>query len=167
MVILDWTHVTNCWCRIYTWRMFLGILKEINNHIIYKLSNGAVTLCRVAWTAPLRLLESNTAKNQPKISPAELFFYLSPGPYRSIPDLYQVLPGLVPSSPSSYSSSLSFSPCPRRVHTTSSEICNAARKYVLPLWNMYCRFEICIATPKYVIQAACTRSQTITNGLSE
>ena len=27
---------------------------------------------------------------------------------------------------------------------------------------MYCHSEICIATPKYVIQAACTRSQTIT-----
>ena len=53
-------------------------------------------------------------------------------------------------------------PCPRRVHTASSEICIAALKYVLPLRNMYCHFEICIATPKYVIQVAFTRSQTIT-----
>ena len=31
--------------------------------------------------------------------------------------LYRILPGLVPNSPSSYSSSLSFSPCPHRVLT--------------------------------------------------
>ena len=84
------------------------------------------------------------------ISPAKLFFfYLSPGPYRSIPGLYRVLSGLVPNSPSSYSSSLSFSHCPHRVHTASSEICNTALKYVLLLWNMYCHSEICIAAPKY------------------
>ena len=30
---------------------------------------------------------------------------------------------------------------------------------------MYCHSEICIATPKYVIQAACTRSQIITESV--
>ena len=38
-----------------------------------------------------------------------------------------------------------------RVHTASSEICNAALKYVLLLWNMYCRSKICIAALKYVM----------------
>ena len=42
------------------------------------------------------------------------------------------------------------------------ETCIATLKYVLPLRNMYYHSEICITTPKYVIQAACTRSQTIT-----
>ena len=43
------------------------------------------------------------------------------------------------------------SPCPHRVHTASSEICNAVLKYVMVLWNMYCCSEICIATLKYVL----------------
>ena len=43
-----------------------------------------------------------------------------------------------------------------------SEICIAAPKYVLTLRNMYWHSEICIDTSTYVIQTACTRSQTIT-----
>ena len=86
------------------------------------------------------------------ISPAKLcFFHLSPGPYRSIPGLYRVLPVLEPNSPSSYSSSLSFSPCPHRVLTASSEICNAALKYLLLLWNIYCRSEIYITALKILL----------------
>ena len=98
------------------------------------------------------------------------FFHLSLGLYRVF------LPGLVPNSPSSYSSSLSFSPCPRRVLTVRkppplkyvmllwniyccSEICFATLKYALRLWNMYCCTKIYISSPKYVIQTACTRSQ--------
>ena len=86
-----------------------------------------------------------------EISPANFFFHLSSGPYWSIPGRYRVLPGLVPNYPSSFSSRLSFSPCPHRVHTTSSEICIAALKYVFLLWNIYCHSEICIATLKYVL----------------
>ena len=54
---------------------------------------------------------------------------------------------MVPSSPSCTVASQ----CPHHVHTASSEICNAALKYVLPLWNMYCLSEICIDTPKCVL----------------
>ena len=43
--------------------------------------------------------------------------------HRAHTDLYRVLPDLVPNSPSSYSYSLSFSPCPHRVYTAYSEIC--------------------------------------------
>ena len=84
-----------------------------------------------------------------EISPAKLcFFHLSPGPYRSIPGLYRVLPGLVPNSPSSYSSSLSFSPCPHRVLTV---FILPPLKYVMLLWNIYCCSEIYIAALKYVL----------------
>ena len=100
------------------------------------------------------------------ISPAKLFFLFVTGPIpiytESIPGLYRVLPGLVPNSPSSYSSSLSFSPCPHRVltvsspchhrvHTASSEICNVALKYLLLLWNIFYCSEICTAALKYVL----------------
>ena len=47
--------------------------------------------------------------------------------------------------------SLSFAPCPHRVHTASSEICNSALKYVWLLWSIYCRSEICIAALKCVL----------------
>ena len=62
--------------------------------------------------------------------------------------LYRILPGLVPSSPSSYSSSLSFAPCHHRVITVCIP---PPLKYVIPLWNMYCRSEMCIDAPKYVL----------------
>ena len=80
-------------------------------------------------------------------------FHLSPGHT----DLYRVFAGSCPAwyrtlrPRTVYRSSLSFSPCPHRVHTASSEICNAALKYVLLLWNMYCRSEICIVAPKYIL----------------
>ena len=72
-----------------------------------------------------------------------------------MPGLYRVLPGLVPNFPVLIQFYLVFltvsSPCPYRVHTASSEICNVALKYLLLLWNMYFCHEICTAALKYVL----------------
>ena len=102
----------------------------------------------VTWTAPPRLLESPTQWRISRKSHRPNCLFIC---HCAHTDLYRVLPGLVLSSPSSYSSSLSFSPCPHSVHTASSEICNAALKYVMPLWNIYCHSGIWIATLKYVL----------------
>ena len=88
--------------------------------------NATVTQSRVSWAASPHLIEKQQSptcqhsEESAKNVNGRIVFYLSPGPYRSIPGLYRVLTGLVPGSPSSYSSSLPFSPCPHRVHTTSS-----------------------------------------------
>ena len=78
-----------------------------------------------------------------KSPPAKLFFSFVTG---SIPIYSGYCPGLVPNSPSSYSSSLSFSPCPQITRCIPPPL-----KYVLLLWNMYCRSEIYISTLKYVL----------------
>ena len=91
------------------------------------------------------LLECNTVENQPEISPAELVFSFVTGP---ISIYTKSMPSLVPSSTSSYRSSLLFSLCHHRVLTVCIP---PPLKYVIPLWNMYCLSEICIATLKYVL----------------
>ena len=61
----------------------------------------------------------------------------------------------MPNSPSSYSSSLSFSPCPHRVLTVYIRVLTVCipppLKYVMLLWNMYCCSEMCIAALKYIL----------------
>ena len=99
--------------------------------------HGAVTRSGPSSSTRKKQAPSITVKNQPTISPAELFlFSFVTGP---IPIYTGSMPGLVPNYPSSYSSSLSFSPCAYGVHTTSSEICNVALKYVMPPRNMSSR----------------------------
>ena len=186
--------IGSCLQRGLNWTECSHQSRLITTHcsIHFSRANGAVTLCRVAWTAPLRLLENNTVKNQPKISLAEMFFIR----HQAHTDLYRVYTGSCPAwyralrphriiACRSHRVLTLSSPCAHRLlwnmqcHSEiyiaalkyvlplwnmycHSEICIAALKYILPLWNMYCHSEICIATPKYVIQAACTRSQTIT-----
>ena len=53
-----------------------------------------------------------------------------------------------PGTASSYSSSLSFSPCPHRVLTVCIP---PPLKYLMLLWNIYCCYEIYIAALKYVL----------------
>ena len=97
---------------------------------MWQLHNAAVNIAPAKPNGPIPFDLNDKRCN---LTGQIVFFYLSPGPYRSIPGLYRVLPGLVPNSPSSYSSSLSFSPCHHRVHTACSEICHVALNYILLL----------------------------------
>ena len=90
-------------------------------------------------TPRLREKQSHTVTN----FTGRIYFFIC---HRAHTDLYRVLPGLVPSSPSSYISSFSSSSCPHRVITVYclSQICIAAPKY-------YCCTEICIPAPTYTL----------------
>ena len=77
----------------------------------------SVWRCHIAPAKPNGPIPFDLNDKRCNLTSQIVFFYLSPGPYRYILGLYRVLHGLVPNSPSSYSSSLSFSPCPHRVLT--------------------------------------------------